>query len=559
MTVNAVPSVTTTVNDVACYSGTTGSVDLTVSGGTAPYTFLWSNGAVTEDISGVAAGIYSVTVTDANSCTATVSDTISQPASALSGSVTSQTDVTVYGGNDGSVTVAGSGGITPYQYSIDAATYQASGTFGTLTANNYTVTVQDANLCTYNVDVTINQPAQPLSGIIASQTNVSCYGGNNGSVTVSGVGGVPPYEYCLDGNPYQASGTFSSLVKSSYTVTVRDASMNTSPVPVDITEPTAPLSVTAVKTDALCSGSSSGTAIATASGGTSPYSYSWNTSPVQTAATATGLAAGTYTVTVTDANGCTTIANVTIDQPAALAVTITQVNVLCNGGSNGSATATATGGTGPYTYSWNTTPVQTGASATGLIAGTYTVTVTDSNGCTATGTSQITEPTVLALDAVPAEAKCPDSNDGAITLTVTGGTSPYSVIWADGITTQNRTGILPGTYSVVVTDANGCAQSLTSEVGYIGAFDCLVIPQVITPNNDGYNDEWRIRNIDIYPDAEVRVFNRWGKLIFKSRNLSADPWDGTYKGKLVPVDSYHYILYLNDGSEPRSGVISVIK
>jgi gliding motility-associated-like protein len=97
------------------------------------------------------------------------------------------------------------------------------------------------------------------------------------------------------------------------------------------------------------------------------------------------------------------------------------------------------------------------------------------------------------------------------------------------------------------------------EVEYNWSFNCLVIPQIITPNNDGYNDEWKIKNIDLYPDAEVRVYNRWGKLVFGTKNLLSNPWDGRSDGKLVPTDSYHYILYLNDGSNPRSGVISVIR
>jgi len=112
---------------------------------------------------------------------------------------------------------------------------------------------------------------------------------------------------------------------------------------------------------------------------------------------------------------------------------------------------------------------------------------------------------------------------------------------------------------VVVTDANGCGKSANAMVDFIGSYGCLVIPQVITPNNDGFNDEWIIRNIDIYPNAEVLIFTRWGKLIYRTRNISSDPWDGRSDGKLMPTDSYHYILYLNDGSEPRSGVISVIR
>jgi gliding motility-associated-like protein len=559
VTVNPVPSGTTTVTDILCFSAATGSVDLSVAGGTTPYTFLWSNGAVTEDISGVTSGTYTVLITDANSCTATASGTIAEPATALSGAITSQTDVSVNGGNDGSVTIAGSGGTSPYQYKLDAGVYQVSGTFSSLTAGSYTVTVQDANLCTFDVFVTIIQPNIPLSGTISSQSDVSCFSGADGSITVTGLNGYPPYDYSLNGGVYQSSGTFLSLTAGPYTVTVRDSLVNTFDIAVIITQPASALAVTTTQTDVVCFGAATGTAIASATGGTSPYSYSWNTSPVQSSPTASDLGAGIYTVTITDANGCTATANVTISQPTAITLTITQVNVLCNGGSDGSATVAASGGTGPYTYSWNTSPLQTTATINGLVTGSYTVTVTDSEGCMATGTALITEPGALSLDATPSSASCPDSPDGSITLVITGGTSPYGVIWSDGITTQNRTGLLPTTYSVVVTDANGCAETLDTEVDYTGSFACLSIPQIITPNGDGHNDEWIIKNIDIYPDAEVLVFNRWGRLIYRERNILSNPWDGTFKGKLVPTDSYHYILYLNDGSAPRSGVISVLQ
>ncbi|HOB84756.1 MAG TPA: gliding motility-associated C-terminal domain-containing protein, partial [Bacteroidales bacterium] len=132
-------------------------------------------------------------------------------------------------------------------------------------------------------------------------------------------------------------------------------------------------------------------------------------------------------------------------------------------------------------------------------------------------------------------------------------------LWQDGNESQNRTELLPGNYTVTVTDDNGCAAMATAAVGFTGTFGCVEIPQIITPNNDGFNDEWRIRNIDLYPGAEVLVYTRWGKLVYKSRNISADPWDGRFNGRLMPTDSYHYILYLNDGSKPRSGVISIIR
>jgi gliding motility-associated-like protein len=133
------------------------------------------------------------------------------------------------------------------------------------------------------------------------------------------------------------------------------------------------------------------------------------------------------------------------------------------------------------------------------------------------------------------------------------------VIWSDGVLTMDRLNVPDGGYSVVVTDKNGCASSLDIIVGNVGSEQCLEIPDIITPNNDGFNDTWKIKNIDLFPNAEVFVFTRWGKLVFNSKNLAANPWDGTYKGQLLPTDSYHYILHLNDGSKPRSGVISIIR
>jgi gliding motility-associated-like protein len=328
---------------------------------------------------------------------------------------------------------------------------------------------------------------------------------------------------------------------------------------ITITEPEE-LNIAVSGEDVTCYGAATGSVTAIVSGGIPPFSYLWDTTPAQTTATATGLNAGTYEVTITDANGCTATNNVMILQPAVdMTVSITGVNVLCNGGGSGSATAEVEGGLAPYEFSWNTVPEQTKETATDLSAGIFIVTVTDSHGCIKTGSVNITEPLEISITPSPTPASCPDSDDGAINLVIGGGQSPYNVIWSDGITTQNRTNIKAGEYSVVVTDHNGCAKSVVIELDFTWSFNCLVIPQIITPNNDGFNDEWIIKNIDLYPDAEIRVFNRWGKLVFSTRNLSDNPWDGRMGGKLVPTDSYHYILYLNDGSEPRSGVISVIR
>ncbi len=561
MAINSIPTGTTTVSNVLCAGSATGGIDLQVSGGNIPYTYLWSNGAITEDLNNITAGTYNVTFTDANLCTGTASGTVTEPAVPLTGSVTAQTNVTVAGGNDGSVTVSGSGGTGTYLYRLDAGIYQALGTFSSLIAGSYTVTIQDANMCTFDVPVTITQPALPLSGTLSSQVDVLCFGASTGSLTVTGLEGILPYEYSLNGVSFQSSGTFSSLAAGTYNVTIRDASLATFVVPVTIIQPATAVTVSTTRVDVLCNGGNTGSATASGIGGTSPYTYSWNTSPVQLTALAANLVAGTFIVTVTDNNGCTSNASVTILQPAALTVTTTQTNALCNGQASGTATAVASGGTGPYSYSWNTSPAQSNATATGLATGSYTVTASDANGCTTTGSVTITEPAPISLEFIPGEAGCPDSPDGTITLNITGGTAPYNILWKDdnSATGRIRSQLLPGTYVAIVTDANFCQAKDSTEVGFTGSYGCLEIPKIITPNGDGINDEWIIRNIDIYPNAELKVYTRWGKLIYKSRNVSADPWDGRFNGRLMPTDSYHYILFLGDGSEPRSGVISIIR
>ena len=564
--VNEIPVITFTQTNILCNGTSTGAIDITVSGGTAPFVYLWT-GPVADPATGdqinISAGTYTVIVTDANNCTSAQVSTEITELPPLLGTITSRTNVTEPGGNDGSFTVEGSGGTAPYMYSLESGPMQASGSFSTLTAGTYTVTVYDANLCEHFIIVIITEPNMPLSGQIISQTDVLCYGDATGSVTVIGIAGEEHYEYSIDGGAYQSSGTFGSLTAGTHIVTIQDAALNTFDIDVLISQPALPLDIILTQSDNICSGANAGSATAIAAGGTGPYTYSWNTTPVQTGPDATELSAGTYTVTVTDANGCIATGDVTIAEPDPLSVTIIKNDVLCNGDENGSATVNVQGGTGPYIYSWNTIPVQTTPTINGLAPGAYSVTVTDANGCTATVIVDIIEPAVLTVTATVVDAMCPDTNEGEIELNIIGGIQPYTISWSDhgGFTTQTRTDLYPGTYSIVVSDANGCRASTSVDVGYTGSYGCLIIPDIITPNGDGHNDEWIIRNIDMYPEAEVFIYSRWGRLVYRTKNISENPWNGQYRGSedLMPTDSYHYILHLNDGSKPRSGVISVIR
>jgi hypothetical protein len=387
--------------NVLCFGAATGAIDITVTGGTAPYAYSWTGTGVvagSEDQTGLVAGPYEITVTDANNCQPVMlTVTITQTATAVSGIIIAQTDVSLFGGNDGSVEVAGSGGIAPYQYKLGTGVYQASGVFTSLAGGSYTVTVQDANLCTFEIPVTI---IQPLSGDV-SVTNVACFGGSTGSVDVTGLGGVIPYDYQLDGGAWQASGIFGSLADGNYTATVRDANMDTFDIPFTISSPSEAVGGMIIsQSDVLCFGGATGTVVVAGSGGTVPYEYSLDGGSFQ-ASGSFSLQAGTHILTVMDFNLCTFNIDVVIDEPAsALAGAITsQTNVTCHGDANGSVEATASGGTAPYEFSLNGGAFQSAGAFSGLPGGSNTITVRDANLCTMELPVSIAEPAEIVLSA----------------------------------------------------------------------------------------------------------------------------------------------------------------
>ncbi len=472
-------TVSTTQVNVLCFGGTTGSINLTPAGGTPAYTYAWSNGAVTQDLSGLAAGTYTVNVTDANGstggCTATTSVTITQPAAPLTVSTT-QVNILCNGGTTGSIDLTPAGGTAPYTYSWSngAVTQDLTG----IGAGTYTVNVTDVNGltggCFATTSVTITQPAAPLT-VTSTRVNVLCFGASTGSIDLSPAGGTAPYTYAWSNGAVTQDLT--NIPAGTYTVVVTDANGSTggctATTTVIITQPAAALTVSTTQVNVLCFGGTTGSINLTPAGGTPAYTYAWSNGAVTQ--DLSGLAAGTYTVNVTDANGstggCTATTSVTITQPAApLTVSTTQVNILCNGGTTGSIDLTPAGGTAPYTYSWSNGAVT--QDLTGIAAGTYTVNVTDANGltggCFATTTVTITQPPILTQSissfTYPSgtNISCFGLSDGSVNLTIGGGNPTYTYLWSNGALTEDLSNVPAGTYSVTVTDLNGC--SITSTI-----------------------------------------------------------------------------------------------
>ena len=432
----------------SCFGGASGGVEAAVSGGTMPYSYLWSNGATTANLSGVAGGTYTVTVTDANGCTASGSATIAESTQLTA--LASKTDATCAGASNGTITLSLSGGTAPYRYlwSNGATTQNLQG----LAPGTYTVTVTDANGCTATCGATVGRPTSLLAS--ARATGARCAGGL-GSVALTASGGTAPLTYLWSNGA--TTQNLSGVAAGLYSVTVTDANGCTATASATVGEP-AQLRAVAMGTAASCTGSATGGVALTVSGGTAPFTYLWSNGA--TTQNLSGVAPGTYSVTVTDANGCSASCSATVGGATALRPSITVTAATCCASSSGSVDLTVSGGTAPYTYLWSNGA--TTQDLSNVAAGTYTVTITDALGCTATAAGTVTQPAALALGTTPANPSCSNASSGSIDLAVSGGTAPYFYQWSNGATTQDLSGIPAGTYTVTVTDARGCTASTSA-------------------------------------------------------------------------------------------------
>ena len=316
-----------------------------------------------------------------------------------------------------------------------------------------------------------------------------------------------------------------------------------------------------------CFGGSDGHIRITRQLGSAPLTFVWKGPAgfTSTQGLIRNLSAGEYSVIITDNNNCSVMDTIVLTEPKALGMSINSsisadgaYNIDCANGKTGSIIVTAINNVGTVNYIWS--DGYNGESQTNLPSGIYKIIITDANKCQAESSVTLTEPDLIkpVLEVTP--PFCPDKPDGEIRLSVTGGImgTDYTYRWSDNSTNRNLSNIPAGTYEVTIGDMNGCSVKASVRVDPMNDI-CLIIPGIISPNGDLINDVWNIGNIDLYPKMEVFIYNRWGQFIWRSEQGYAQPWNGTYNGKVLPMDSYHYAIDLHNGTKTIVGTITIVK
>ena len=464
-----IPAVTVATQDPSCAGGADGSIDLTVNG-PSTYDFAWSNGPTTEDINGLAAGSYTVTITDQNNATCDTTFTVSLADGTLPDITSIAITDASCGSSDGQIDITAA---TATQYSIDGgANLQAGSSFTGVPAGSYNVLVEDANGCQADSTVSLGEADGPIIDNI-SVVDASC-GASDGTIDVTVSGGGAPYQFSSDaGTNFQASGSFTGLSAGSYDVLIEDAGGCQSDTVVSVSNLNGPTIDNLVGSDPNC-GAPDGTIDITASGGTAPLQYSIDGGTnFQATGAFTGLSSGTFDILVEDAAGCQSVDQITLNSSGGPSIdNVSVIDATC-GLSNGQIDITASNGTPPLQFSIdNGANFQTGSSFAGLAPGTYDIIVDDGQGCPATQQITVNSAGGATVDNVAViDATCGQA-DGQIDVTASGGTAPLQYSIDNGANFQGAgtfTGLLAGNYDIVVEDASGCQTTQMASVANSGA------------------------------------------------------------------------------------------
>jgi gliding motility-associated-like protein len=470
------------------------------------------------------------------------------------------------------ITVAG-GGIGAYTY--EWTTNDGSGLIpgqknqANLTAGTYHLKVTDSNNCTVEKDIVLRQP--PVFGTQLAGSDITCQspGFNNGSVNLTVTGGVAPYSYSWSNGA--ATEDINGLIQGLYKVTVTYNNTCSAKDSVKINLPPV-LNYSRVLSDyngknITCFGQADGFIKVTPLSGLAPYVYSWTSTNGFTGTTQdiTDLKAGQYQLTIIDNNFCKATEVINLTEPGKLEILPVLssslsggFNINCAGDSTGTILINTVNQVKTVNFIWADGIF--GNSRKNLPAGNYDVIITDANNCHTSSTISLTEPDSIKLKFDVSKPFCPDKPNGEIRLKMTGGVigADYYYKWSDNSTGKTLSNILKGFYKVQVKDLNGCSVKDSIRIESLNE-TCLVIPNAISPNGDLINDVWNMEETQLYPAMEVKIFNRWGELIWKSDKGYGQPWDGKSNGKNLPIDSYHYIIDLHNGSKPLVGNVTIVR
>lgn len=459
-----------TIDSVNCFSGQDGSIDVNANGGTPPYTYsiggAYQSSASFQNLN---AGAYTVNVLDQNNCLLTLTTDVFEPA-LLQISVDTFQNVSCYQGSDAFIQVQATGGSGIYNFSNNGGSSQTSNLFSNLSQGSYQILVTDYHGCADSVTQQITEPLA-LQFSIAQLDSISCHDANDGMVQLISSGGTPAYQYSLNGGTFQSNPQFSNISDGSYTVVLEDDNGCQDQLNFTLFNPLALLPTVVDFEDISCFGYSDGSIQVNPTNGFAPFSYSLDGLTYQSADSFLNLTAGAYILYVRDRKNCEESINHNLNQPSQIQLGLIGTNITCFGFDDGQIEAIGSGSVPPYRFSLNGDSLRSNNIYTDLApSNNYLVQVVDTNGCETDATIAITEPDTLIGSVVATDVTCYLGNDGTLTMSAVGGTTPYrfdqsldQIIW--GTNNSGYFSNLPaGQYSLRIVDANGCINEYNSEI-----------------------------------------------------------------------------------------------
>ncbi len=539
--------------NILCNGGST-TITASGTGGAPPYLYSFNGGSFgTSNNFSATAGSHGVTIKDANNCLGTNTIDIDEP-DVITIDPIEITHVACSGGNTGAIniTVSGGTGTYTYRWSNNRTTQDLVNVSG----NTYSVTVADANACTASASATVN----PRLALTLTKTNVICNGGSDGTASATATAGTPDYNY--EWSNGETTETITGLSAGTYTCTVMDALGCTRSKSIHVGQPSA-IGISGIMTKVDCHGAATGSIAITINNGVAPFTYNW--SDGASTEDRSGLEAGSYTLSVTDANGCTREKSFNVTQPTALTLNLSVDNVSCHGAADGAILASVTGGVKfsnsnlckaeRYCFEWSRG--DTARITSGLETGIYTVSVTDANGCSIVGSATVTEPSLLEITEVLVESL--PNGKYKLTVTAEGGTPTYKYRRIPGGSYQNSNvfnNVPSGTYEIVVRDLNLCTDTTTVDLGNAGrpgnpderqdTADVLILgatnPILAYPNPA--SERFHLLVEKEYTQANVLIFNAQGQLM-EERNFEANADLGSYGVNTWKSGLYLIVVHLD--------------